>query len=113
MGAFISLYIAFKHFDVFSRAGLFSPAFWFARSAVMDFIGDTKISRSLRVYMDVGTNEAGDPSREYLESAKAVDALFSQKAGLERQFIIDQGGVHHESAWARRFPTAFLWLFGR
>jgi hypothetical protein len=38
------------------------------------------------------------------------------RAGLnaERlQVMIEDGATHHESAWARRFPKALAFLFGK
>jgi hypothetical protein len=37
------------------------------------------------------------------------------RAGLgddRMELLIDEGGTHHESAWARRFPEALRFLFG-
>jgi hypothetical protein len=38
-----------------------------------------------------------------------------RRAGLDDrrlQLVIEEGGTHQESAWARRFPVALLFLFG-
>ena len=110
LGAIISFYILFKYPGVFSRAGLFSPSFWFARAEAESLVKLARPGRGLRVYMDVGTNE-GDREKEYLEDARAMSAVFSKKKGVARRFVIEEGGIHNEKAWAARFPAAFLWLF--
>jgi hypothetical protein len=38
-----------------------------------------------------------------------------RRAGLDEKrlrLVIEDGGTHHESAWARRFPEALAFLFG-
>jgi len=109
LGATISLFILLKYPEVFSRAGLFSPAFWFARGKAADFVKKSRTKRELRIYMDVGTKEDGRED-EYLNDARAMDGLFSEKKNITRRLVVDEGGRHDEKAWARRFPAAFLWL---
>ena len=39
-----------------------------------------------------------------------------RRAGLDNtrlRLVIDEGGSHHEAAWARRFPEALAFLFGK
>lgn len=110
LGGIISFYMALKYPGVFSRAGVFSPSFWFARAEARELVKRARTRQGLRIYMDVGTDE-GDHAEDYLEDAKAMSALFSKKKGLEQRFVIAKGGIHNEKAWARRFPAAYLWLF--
>lgn len=111
MGGFISLYIALKYPHLFSKAGVFSPAFWFARDKMLDFIKATSLKQGLRVYMDAGTDE-GRLKKEYLEDAKVFSKLLSKDNKIDQRFFIDEGGAHSETAWAKRFPRAFTWLYG-
>jgi predicted alpha/beta superfamily hydrolase len=109
LGAVISFYSLFKYPEIFSRAGLFSPAFWFARDRAFGLVKDTAIKRDLRIYMDVGTKEDGRED-EYLADARGMAGLFSGEKNIKQRFVVDEGGRHNEKAWARRFPAAFLWL---
>jgi len=109
LGGTISFYIALQYPEVFSRAGLFSPTFWFARAKALSLVKKAGLKKDTRIYMDVGTKE-GWHEEEYLADARAMSGLFAKK-GVEQRFVIDEGGIHNESAWARRFPAAFLWLF--
>ncbi|HNW43194.1 MAG TPA: alpha/beta hydrolase-fold protein [Elusimicrobiales bacterium] len=109
LGAIISFYAALKYPGVFSRAGLFSPSFWYARAEAAALLKTARLPQGLRVYMDVGTEE-GDHGPEYLTDAGAMAAAFSKKRGVEQRYVVDQGGIHNEKAWAQRFPAAFLWL---
>ena len=110
LGAIISYYIFLKYPGVFSRAGLFSPSFWFARAEAAALLKKARAEKGARLYMDVGTDE-GDQKDEYLSDAIAMSELISKKRELAQRFVIDEGGIHNEKAWAARFPSAFLWLF--
>lgn len=67
-------------------------------------------NNDLRLYMDVGTKE-GFHEDDCLNDARAMSALPAKKKKIEHRFIVDEGGIHNEKAWADRFPAAFLWLF--
>jgi len=110
MGGLISLYAALAYNDVFSMAGVFSPAFWFARGAAAGFVKSSRPSGGLRVYMDAGTVE--EPHREeYVSDARTMGRLLAAKGGVELRLVVDEGAAHNEAAWRRRFPAAFDWLF--
>ncbi len=110
LGGTISFYLALKYSGVFSKAALFSPTFWFARGEAFGLAKKARVKQDLRIYMDVGTNE-GFHEEEYLADAGEMSALFSKKKNIAHRFFVDEGGIHNESAWAARFPAAFLWLF--
>jgi hypothetical protein len=43
-------------------------------------------------------------------------AAILRRAGLDDtrlRLVIDDGASHHETAWARRFPEALAFLFGK
>ena len=50
-----------------------------------------------------------------VDDVRELAGIF-RRAGLDdRRFrlMIDEGATHHESAWARRFPDALSFLFGK
>lgn len=118
MGGLISLYAILKYPHIFSKAGMFSSAFWFAKKDVIKQIKEFPLSSykkyPMKLYFDVGTRE-GSKSRAKAYIQDSVDAVeLLRKRGKKQitiQFIIDKGAIHHETAWARRFPAAFVWLF--
>lgn len=118
MGGLISLYAILKYPDVFSRAGIFSPAFWVAPEAY-GFVGSSNgVKKDSRLYFVIGAQEAQD-STEALTYVRGqeqmVDSLVAH--GLVRgQNIIALSradGKHSEWFWRREFPAAYLWLFKR
>ncbi len=119
MGGLISLYAFFRHADVFSMAGVFSPAFWFANNRSEVFVRDQPF-REGRIYLDIGTaedEEEGDnPSlgvvKPYVRDARNMVQLLKDKGYSSEMllYVEEQDAPHHESAWARRFPDAVRFL---
>jgi predicted alpha/beta superfamily hydrolase len=116
MGGSISLYGLFTRPDAFGFAGVMSPAFWWSEGTFTLFVQSTPFVGG-RIYMDVGDNENPEiPGRKeaYLNDAIAMDALLREKGYTEEtlRFVVEEGGAHHESAWARRLPDALRFLLG-
>lgn len=114
LGGVISAYLWETRPDVFSGAGLFSSAFWFpGERALTDFEGSLRASREhARVYLDVGGREATESpeeQRQYVaDTERLVRAL--READLPVRYVYDSTAIHHELAWAERFPAALRWL---
>jgi predicted alpha/beta superfamily hydrolase len=111
VAAVLSLYITLKNPHIFSKTALFSPAFWFCREQLYDFLKKVNVEIPVRVYMDVGTNEQPRPV-EYLNDAVDVKNILICKNVGEVNLIVDVVNTsHHESSWSKRFPDAYLWLY--
>ena len=118
-GAIISFYTGVKYPEVFSRVGAFS----FVISK--DFIGNIfqirklfprNPSLSMRFYLHAGTEEgiAGPGSKGMFVTNLRWLAGELRAMGYGKDEIrldVEPGGVHNEGDWARRFPTAYGWLF--
>jgi len=107
-GAMVSLAALLRHGDVFGGAALLSPAFWWD-ATVYDEVRDAPFVPA-RLWMDVGDSE-GDPpeASRYVEGyQRMLDVLRSK--GYDVRGYVDRGGVHHETAWARRFPEVVRFL---
>jgi predicted alpha/beta superfamily hydrolase len=125
LGGLISLYAFFRYPQVFGLAGVFSPAFEIGAARFYPFMEQASF-RGGKIYMDVGTLEARglepDPdvmqelSDLYLYDVRRMRDLLLAKGYREGQDLLyfeEQGGIHHESAWARRLPAALKFLFIR
>jgi predicted alpha/beta superfamily hydrolase len=116
LGGLISLYVAMAMPGVFGRLLLESPSLWVANKRIL------RESRKFhdwpqKVFLAVGTQEVGreDKDRETVESVRDL-GLILQQSGLDHQRLIvdiDEGATHSEGAWAKRFPRALEFLFGR
>ena len=116
LGALISLYTATVHPGWFGRLLVESPSLWASNRQMI------RESRSVkqwpeRIFLATGTAEAGreDRDRSMVDDVRELAGIF-RRAGLDDRhlkLVIDEGATHHESAWARRFPEALLFLFGK
>ncbi len=109
MGGLISMYAFSERQDVFSRAGIFSPAFWFAGNKPAEHVASHPRLGEARVYFLAGGKE---PAYVAQNMRAVADSL--EKAGFEPEeqfFIVPPDGEHREWFWRREFPGAYLWLF--
>ena len=52
--------------------------------------------------------------RRYVEGFERMSALLRQQGfdGRSLRAVLERGGAHHETDWARRLPDAFRFLLG-
>ncbi len=109
MGGLISMYAITERPEVFCKAGVFSPAFWFAGNSVADDVRAHPKRYPSKVYFLAGGNEP-----EYVETdiIKVGNAMLS--AGYMPQDIymtVPPDGQHSEWFWQREFAAAYRWMF--
>ncbi len=114
LGALIALYTAAVRPGTIGRLLLESPSLWASnRQAIRQ---SRRVRRwPERIFLATGSNEAGraDRDQSMVDDVRELAAIL-QRAGLDEThlwFVVDDGGTHHESAWARRFPQALEFLF--
>jgi predicted alpha/beta superfamily hydrolase len=112
MGGLVSLYAFFRYPSVFGRAFVMSPSIWFGHGAIVDFIGDARVSRG-RLYLDVGTGEGAGT----LGDVRRLGRLLVRKGFRRRsasatalRYVEDAGARHNEAAWASRLEGALTFL---
>jgi len=111
MGGLVSLWLGLNR-DAFGAVGVFSPAFWTSPNFTKSVMEGSK-KDSLRIYMDMGTEEKGNLSGDYWLDALAVrDALLKQGYLKGEDFLWNpgEGDEHNEKAWAKRLPVALRFL---
>ena len=115
LGGLISLYAFFTYPEVFSFAGVMSPAFWFNQDDIFDFVQQAPFGDGA-IYMDVGTHETPDTpklSAQYVSDFKNMMRILREKGYDEQscQSILAEGAIHHEREWAKRLPNSlrFWW----
>lgn len=114
LGGLVSLYGYFEYPDLYGFAGAMSPAFWWTEGQIFEYVAEQSRVPG-RLYVDVGGDEMPDSpdlSARYREEARRmVDLLAELGYGEnELEFVLEDGAVHHEDAWARRFPDAARFL---
>jgi predicted alpha/beta superfamily hydrolase len=116
LGALIALYTAMLHPEVIGRLLLESPSLWASNRQIIRDAHDVR-RWPQRVYLAMGTAEAGreERNRSMVDDTRELNGIV-RRAGLDDsrvKMVIEDGGTHHESAWARRFPEALAFLFGQ
>lgn len=108
LGGLISHYIGLQYQDVFSKAGVFSPSFWFSDSCY-SFTYETGKIHPMRYYMMGGTNESGNLVQQM---NNMMDTLLAAGFSPEEVFLKTvPGGQHNELLWRTQFGQAYEWLF--
>ena len=110
LGGLVSLYLALKRPDVFSRAAVLSPSVWWDRRAILRNVREARPKPRLRLWVDIGTREG----RHHVDTARLLKSGLI-KAGWEEEVDLHYeeitGATHGESAWAARLDRVLQWLF--
>jgi alpha-glucosidase len=107
LGGLISYYALLKYPEVFGKAGVFSPAFWF-NPEIFELTKNTRKLNS-KIFLLCGDNE----SKEMVPDVDKMEFLISDKRcscmHLTRKRII-KNGQHNEKLWRDNFVKVYLWL---
>ncbi|MBC8047027.1 MAG: T9SS type A sorting domain-containing protein [Fimbriimonadaceae bacterium] len=108
LGGLISYYMALQYDDVFGKAIVMSPSFWFDDSVDV-FTNDFEKEFNSKIYITAGLYEDEDMVPDIDE---VKNKLF-EKGFTEYEIIsvIRSDGVHSEWFWKREFDDAYYWLF--
>ncbi len=110
LGGLVSYYAILKYPEVFGKAGIFSPSFWFNRKEIIELTEKTPKLKT-KIYFLCGDNE-GDG--DMVTDLNKIDDLVSEKRceckHLTKKKIV-KGGQHNEKLWRDGFANAFVWLF--
>jgi predicted alpha/beta superfamily hydrolase len=108
LGGLISHFGSMAYQDIFSKAGLFSPSYWFSDSVWM-FTHNAGKQHEMRFFQLCGTNESTGMVSEML---RMNDSLVSLGFGQDNIFNKTvAAGQHNEKLWREAFGEAYLWLF--
>jgi enterochelin esterase-like enzyme len=116
LGALIALYTAAVRPGTIGRLLLESPSLWASnRQLIRQSRGVKRWPE--RVYLATGTAEAGrkDKDQSVVDDVRELAAIL-HRAGLDDthlKLVIDEGAAHNEASWAKRFPEALAFLFGK
>ncbi len=116
LGALIALYTVLAWPGVIGRLLLESPSLW---ASNRQLIRECRARKGwpARIFLGTGTAEAGraDRNQSVVDDVRELAGIL-RRAGLDDsrlRIVIEDGATHHESAWARRFPEALAFLFGK
>ena len=108
MGGLISHYAIHQHPDVFSKAAIFSPSYWYNQD-VYPFTRFNKVPTNTRLYFVVGSEEGGDMVEDMEKMVAQIAAQGHPDKHLFSKVV--EGAKHNEQFWASEFSDAVQWLF--
>ncbi|MFZ4464681.1 MAG: alpha/beta hydrolase-fold protein [Bacteroidales bacterium] len=107
LGGFISHYAMLAYPEIYSKYGIFSPAYWFSDSVVTST--QTEYQAHGRVYMMAGDNEGEGVVQDMQQMA---DILRNKGLSADDLHVkVVPGGQHNEALWQSQFEEAIIWLF--
>jgi predicted alpha/beta superfamily hydrolase len=114
MGAVIALFTLMERPGIFGRLLLESPSLSISNRQLL------KCSRAFRqwperIFLAVGTRETGrdDRDEQTVNDVRELERILN-RSGLRDNRLrvkIDEGAMHSEAEWAKRFPEALEFLF--
>ncbi|BAO56190.1 alpha/beta hydrolase [Nonlabens marinus] len=108
MGGLISFYAAIERQDIFSKAGVFSPSFWFS-DRVYDHVRTTGKNNDMRIVLLGGAKEGAGLVQNIDDMIKTLHKAGFGEPEIKRVILPD--GAHSEWFWRREFPESYMWLF--
>jgi hypothetical protein len=111
LGGLISQFAIMEHQDVFSKAGIFSPAYWFNDPQIFDHSANTPKTAPMKIYHLAAFPEGNGSVVNDVNQMEGV-LLNNGFDASELQKAFHQDGAHSEWYWKREFPAAYEWLFG-
>jgi metallo-beta-lactamase class B len=109
MGALIATYAAVRYPAIYGKVGSLSPAYWFARQPLLQYLQQHPANPDTRFYFVSGTTES---STMVADMAAVRDSL--QRHGVPAtnlNFNTRTDGQHAEWFWRREFGPAYQWLY--
>jgi predicted alpha/beta superfamily hydrolase len=108
LGGLISYYMVLEYDEIFSKALVYSPSFWFDDS-VNTFTNEYENTLPIKIYITAGATEDVDMVPDI---NTITDALFLKGFSEEEILtVIRPDGAHSEWFWKREYDDGFLWLF--
>ncbi|MCF8429222.1 MAG: T9SS type A sorting domain-containing protein [Bacteroidia bacterium] len=109
MGGLITMYALFKYPNIYGKAGIFSPTFWFSNQLYTYVLNKSK-SNNQKFYFVCGQNEAGNMAN-WQDSMNAVLQSKGYDKTTELKNLKKPEGTHSESFWNAEFGACYDWLF--
>ena len=107
LGGLNSFYAVLKYPEIFGKAAVFSPSFWFSKDiyTVMEQSKKTKA----QIYFLCGDNESDDMVSDLNKMEYLLNSNRCYCLNLNEKKIV-KGGQHNEKLWRDGFVKAFTWL---
>ena len=108
MGGLASHYAIAQYPQVFSKAGVFSPAYWTATPS-FDFMAQHPLPKDARVFLLMGEKEGDSMVPDVQRMAEVVRASGHPAKNTVLKIVPEQ--KHNEGFWSSELREALLWMF--
>lgn len=108
MGGLISHYAVHAYPEVFSKAGIFSPSYWYSQD-VFSFSKLKKAAVDARLYVMFGDKEGNGMIADTSQMQRQLDQQGHPRKNLLFKRV--PNGEHNEQLWRTEFTQAIQWLF--
>ena len=110
LGGLVSIYLGFRHPDVFSRLAVMSPSVWWANNQIIREAAKIGERLPLRIWLDIGKRE-GSRIKHQVRALKEILLANGWKDGLDFAYFEIPEARHDESAWGARFGEVLKFLY--
>ncbi len=108
LGGLVSHFAALQYPDIFGKAGVFSPSFWFSDTCYQ-FAKDHANIQGQKMYFLAGDSESGGMVPDLEKMIKSMKETGYDSVGIQKKIV--PGGKHNEQLWSNGFGEAVTWLF--
>lgn len=108
LGGLMATYLALEHGDVYGKAGIFSPSYWFT-NGVFELAENHPVWQNSRFFILGGTNESASmvPNMQTMRTTLIDRGYPESEIRLEAHAY----GAHNENYWSGEYTEVFKWLF--
>lgn len=107
LGGLVSYYAVFKYPEIFGKAGVFSPSFWFSNDIYT--LTEKAPKNKTKIYFLCGDKESDDMVKDLNKMERLLDKNRCYCLRLTKTKIV-KGGEHNEKLWRDGFVQAISWL---
>jgi alpha-glucosidase len=108
LGGLFSHYATMSHPDIFGKAGVFSPSFWFANES-FEFTKTHANLKQNRMYFLAGKKEGDEMVQPMQKMIFVMKENGFQNENIYQKIVAN--GTHSEAFWKSEFKEAITWLF--
>ena len=108
LGGLISFYGVLKYPEIFGKAGVFSPSFWFS-DEIYTFMKKSETTKA-KIFFLAGDKESETMVSDLKKMEKLLDRNRCECLKINKTVIV-KDGEHNEKLWRENFEQAVKWLF--
>lgn len=109
MGGLISFIIAWKHPEIFSKAGCMSSSFYYNNEKVFSMIDEYKgEKKQIKYYIDHGEDGLLRGQKMFCKLTQLGYII-----GTDVDYFYAPGAEHNEKEWAKRLERPLVFFFGK